>query len=147
MEDTLFVTESHHTHGDLEEISSASVKVSKGISANKVAKVWQISEMEARRTLDFTYQRCKYDSDYKLSSNLPTNDHMLRYRSKTCMHLFVSRIGFVFVVPMKTKGEFFKALKLFAKEIGVHLDLILDHSGEQTSNTAKQFCHKNGTTL
>ena len=45
------------------------------------------------------------------------------------MQLFVSGKGFVYVVPMKSKGEFTNALKMFAKEIGVLIALILDPTG------------------
>ena len=40
---------------------------------------------------------------------------------------------------MRKKLKFSKALKLFAKEIGVPLSLISDPSGEQSSNQVKQF--------
>jgi len=63
------------------------------------------------------------------------------------MQLFVSDQGFVYVVPMKLKGIFPNALKMFAKEIGIPLVLILDPSGEQSSKKVKQFCHEIGTTL
>ena len=62
------------------------------------------------------------------------------------MQLFVSDKGFVYVVPMKTKGEFCSALAMFAKEIGVPNALIMDPSGEQTSKKAKKLCHDIGTT-
>ena len=48
----------------------------------------------------------------------------------TCMQLFVSDKGFVFVVPMKSKAEFPDALKLFAKEIDLPTQLIMDPSGD-----------------
>ena len=63
------------------------------------------------------------------------------------MQLFVSDKGFVFVVPMKSKAEFPKALKMFAKEVGIPEAMIADKSGEQTLNDVKQFCHEIGMTL
>ena len=63
-------------------------------------------------------------------------------RGNTCMQIFVSDKGFVFVVPMKSKGEFVNALKLFAKEVGVTEALVVDPSGEQTSAAAKQHCQR-----
>ena len=48
---------------------------------------------------------------------------------------------------MKSRGEFYLALKMFAKEIGVPLYLIIDPSGEQTSAKVTKMCHEIGTTL
>ena len=66
------------------------------------------------------------------------NDRMLRYkcinthffmdtffvmakavlsRKNTCMQLFVSDVGFMYVYPMKSKSEIPLAVKAFAKEI------------------------------
>ena len=47
-------------------------------------------------------------------------------RGYTCMQLFVSDKGYVFVVAMKRVSEFLQALKMFAKEVGVPLYLIVD---------------------
>ena len=115
-----------------------------------------------------TSQLKKQDGQTNLSRNFSTNDRMLRYRrindyffsdtffvmskakstrGNTCMQIFISDKGFVHVVPMRSKGDFLKALKSFAKEIGVPEALIVDPSGEQTSNNVKQFCHQVSTTL
>ena len=48
---------------------------------------------------------------------------------------------------MKSKGDFINDLRMFCKEIGVPLSLVVDPSGEQTSNEVKHFCHQVGTTL
>jgi len=53
----------------------------------------------------------------------------------------------VYVVRLKSKGEFPNALKILANDIGVPIALILDPAGEQSSNKVKQFCHEIGTTL
>ena len=37
----------------------------------------------------------------------------------TCMQIFVSDKGYVFIAAMKSVSEFPKALKMFAKEVGV----------------------------
>ena len=63
------------------------------------------------------------------------------------MQIFVSDKGFVYVVPMKSKGEFTDALHMFAKEIGVPLAIICDPSGEQTSAKSKKLVQQIGTTL
>ena len=54
-------------------------------------------------------------------------------RGNTMMQIFVSDKVFVYIVPMKSRGDLHLALKMFAKDIGVPLSLILDPSGEQAS--------------
>ena len=68
-------------------------------------------------------------------------------RGHKCMQLFVSDKGFVYVVPMKDQKEIPKALKEFAKEIGVPVALIFDMSGEQTSNEMKKIAGDMDLTL
>jgi hypothetical protein len=76
------------------------------------------------------------DRHTELSRNYGTNDRMLRYkrikdycytdtffsrkssRGHTCCQLFVTDKGFVYVVPMKRRGEAMLAMKQFAKEVG-----------------------------
>jgi hypothetical protein len=139
-----------------------------GISAIDLAKVWSIDEETATRTLKITTQLKQQDADGSLSRNFSTNDRMLRYkrinthfftdtffvtkkarstRGHNCVQLFVSDKGFVYVVPMKSKGEFPYALKMFAKEIGVPPALIMDPAGEQTSNKVKKFAREISMTL
>ena len=48
---------------------------------------------------------------------------------------------------MKYRGESHLDLKMFAKEIGVPLSLILEPSGDQTSSKVTKMCHEMGTTL
>ena len=55
------------------------------------------------------------------------------------MQLFVSDKGFVFVVPMKSRLEFPDALKLFAKEIGVPTQLIIDPLGISRQNNRRRL--------
>ena len=138
-----------------------------GVKISHLSKIWGIDIETARRTLEVTTQLRQQDTG-SLSRNFSTNDRMLRYkrincafftdtyfvtgkakstRGNTMMQLFVSDKGFVYIVPMKSRGEFHLALKMFAKEIGVPLSLILDPSGEQTSAKVTKMCHKMGTTL
>ena len=98
-----------------------------------------------------------------MPQNFGTDDCMLRYkhikfhfftntffvpekyrswRGNKCCQLFVSDIGFVFLVPMQSKGQFPDTLRKFCKEIGVPKSLICDPSGEQTSNTVKKWCNE-----
>ena len=62
----------------------------------------------------------------------------------TCIQLFVSDKGFVFEVPMKARSEFPDALKLFAKVIGVPMQLIMNPLGEQSANKSKEIAHDIG---
>ena len=149
------------------DIEAVNANKSKGVKPVDLAKVWRIDEETARRTIEVITQK-QQDADGSLSRNFSTNDRMLRYRrinshffthtffvtkkarstrGSTCMQLFVSDKWFVYVVHMKSNGEFPNALKMFAKEIGVPLVLLLDPSGEQSSKKVKQFCHEIGTTL
>jgi hypothetical protein len=55
--------------------------------------------------------------------------------------------GFVYVVPMRRKGEVLQAIKQFAKEIRAPDAFIADMSGEHMSREVKKFCNDIGTTL
>ena len=47
-------------------------------------------------------------------------------RGYTCMQIFVSDKGYVFIAAMKSVSEFPKALKIFAKEVVVPEAIIAD---------------------
>jgi hypothetical protein len=64
-----------------------------------------------------------------------------------CCQQFVTDKGFVYVVPMKTKGEVLQALKQFAKEIGAPDAIVSDPAAEQSSQKLRKFCSEIGTTL
>ena len=55
-------------------------------------------------------------------------------RKNTCMQLFVSDTGFMYVYSMKSKSEIPMAVKPFAKEIGVPISLIINPEGTQRSH-------------
>ena len=63
------------------------------------------------------------------------------------MQLFVLDKGYFFVVPMKSASEIPKALRVFAKEVGVPLYLIADPHPSQKSKEFRQFCHNIGMTI
>ena len=63
------------------------------------------------------------------------------------MQLFVTDKGFVYVVPLRTKGDVLRAVKQFAKEIGAPDAIVCDHSREQTSQEMKRFLSDIGTSL
>ena len=63
------------------------------------------------------------------------------------MQIFVSYKGYVFIAAMKSVSEFPKALKMFAKEVGVPEAIISDSHKFHKSKKVRQFCHKIGTNL
>ena len=149
-------------------VGAAHAKLSKGVSADLLQKIWRIDKDTAKRTIKNTTQLNRQDVNSKLSRNFGTNDRMLRYRrikshfftdtffvtgsavshrGFKCMQIFVSDKGYVFVVPMKSESEFPKALKMFAKEVGVPEMVVADSHKCHKSKEVKAFCHKIGTTL
>jgi hypothetical protein len=162
------------TWTDLEEdidayLSSATASFATGVTPEHLSKVWRISHKEAKRTIDVTSQGSVRPKGPNMSRNYSTNDRMLRYkrikdyffmdtffatkkggkssRGHTCCQLFVTDKGFIYVVPMKRKGEVLQAMKQFAKEIGAPEAFVADMSGEQMSKEVKTFCTEIGTTL
>lgn len=150
------------------EIYSVTGSKPKAVSADFLSKIWNIDHNLAKKTIKQTTQLCRRGEHNDLSRHYSTNDRMLRYkriqsqffsdtffvakdakstRGYTCAQIFVSDKGFVAIYPMKSKGDFIHALKLFCKEIGVPLSVVVDPSGEQTSSLVKHFCHQVGTTL
>ena len=140
------------------------------ITPELLSKVWKIDHATAKRTLEVTRQDSPNTSNHPtLSKHYSTSDRMLRYkrinkyfymdtffatskakkssRGHTCCQLFVSDRGFVYVVPMKSKGEVLQAVKQFAKEVGVPDAIIADYGGENISFDLKKFCSDIGTTL
>lgn len=152
-----------------EAMVSAVGTFASGVTPEHLSKVWKISHDEAKRTIDNTTQFSIRPSDPTLSKNYGTGDRMLRYkrikdyfymdtflstkkggkssRGHTCCQLFVTDKGFVYVVPMKRRGEVLQAMKEFAKEIGAPDAFIADMSGEQMAKDVKAFCNDIGSTL
>ena len=63
------------------------------------------------------------------------------------MQIFVSDKGYVFIAAIKSVSEFLKALKMFAKEVGVPEAMIANSHKFHKSEEVRQFCHKIGTTV
>ena len=63
------------------------------------------------------------------------------------MQIFVSDMGYVYVAAMKSVSEFTKALKMFAKEVGLPDAIIADSHKCNKSKEVKNICHKIGITL
>ena len=55
--------------------------------------------------------------------------------------------GFIYVVPMKSKGDVLSAVKMFAKEIGAPDAIIYDAAGDQKSKALRTSCNEVCTTL
>ena len=132
--------------------SATHARKPRGIDAAHLSKAWRIDLDAAERTLEVTSQLSRRSDDPKLSRNYGTNDRMLRYkritewffmdtffatskagrstRGNTCVQIFVTDKGFLYVVPMRSKSEVPQALKQFSKEIGAPDVIVADHSGK-----------------
>ena len=110
-----------------------------GVNAEQLAKVWIISNEEAKRTLEVTQKGSVRKPDSKLAKHYSTNDRMIRYkhfndyfymdtlkatgkvgkssRGNIYCQFFVTDQGFLYVVLMKARLEVILAVKQFAKEI------------------------------
>ena len=149
------------------EISAVSLNQA-GVTPDFLSKIWHVKVDEAKEAIEQSTQLCRRGRNNSLSRHYNTNDRMLRYkrlnsmfftdtffvhkdgkstRGNVCAQLFVSDKGYVAIYPLKRKGDFHKALKLFCKDVGVPQKLVCDPSGEQTSNKVRDFCHQVGTTL
>ena len=148
--------------------SAAHARPRKVVDVNHLSKIWRIDVETAKRTLDTTSQLLQHRTTHT-TRNFGTNDRMLRYRridqhffmdtffarkkdgkssrGHTCCQLFVTDKGFIFVVPMKSKGEVLSAVKEFAKAVGAPNAIISDAAKEQTSADIRKFCNSMGTTL
>ena len=126
-----------------------------GVDARHLSKVWRISYEDAKRTIDATTQHGTHTPSPVMNQNYTTNDRMLRYRritqyffmdtffatkkggtssrGNTCCQLFVTDIGFIYVVPMKRESEVLAAIKLFAREVGAPDAIVSDMAKEQVS--------------
>jgi hypothetical protein len=62
-------------------------------------------------------------------------------RGNTCCKLFVTDKGFVYVVPLKSKGEVLLAVKQFAKEVGALDAFIYDAAGNADFTPNESILH------
>ena len=126
----------------------------KGVDAELLQKIWQINSETAKSTMKTTTQLNRQDVNSKLSRNFGTNNLMLRYwqiksffftdtffvtkkvassRGYTCMQIFVSDMGYVYISAMKV--------------VGVTETIIAKSHKCNKSNEVKLFCQNIGTTL
>jgi hypothetical protein len=151
---------------DLDEFmaSATHARPRKNTTAEHLSKVWCIDLERAKLTLDITTQNCGRVDNQDLSRNYGTNNKMLRYkriqeyffmdtffatkkagkssRGHACCQLFVTNKGFVYVVPMKMKGEVLQAVQQFAKEVGAPDAIICDLASEQKSEAVRKLCNE-----
>ena len=134
-----------------QEVSAMATRV-KGVTPERLLKIWSIDIETAKRVIGLTSQYDKYTGSDHLKRRYSTNDRKLQYkrirshffmdtfqvttnavseRGNRYMQLFVSNVGFMYVHPMKAKTEIIDAVKAFVKEIGVPTVLILDPEGTQ----------------
>ena len=132
------------------EIFSASAGKPTTVSAEFLAKVWNINQDLATKAIDQNTHLNRKDHSNDLTKMFNTNDRMLRYkriksqfftdtffvtksatssRGHTCAQIFVSDKSFVAIYLMKSKSEFNDALQMFCKEVGVPATLVIDPSG------------------
>ena len=152
-------------------IAALASKEQVGVTAERLSKIWRISDEEAQKTLDQTTQHGRYSYDTTISREFPTNDRGLRYKRlvdtvfftdtmfvtgkakstrgyKACQ-VFVSDKGFVWIKLMKSieMAEFLLALKGFVKEVGIPESLVCDPHRSQTAQEVRRFLYEVGTTL
>ena len=68
-------------------------------------------------------------------------------RGNTCCQIFVTDKSLVHVEPLRKRSDLIRALKSFAKEIGVPEATIVDGALEDNSSEVKKFCDQVGTSL
>lgn len=151
------------------KVSAVSVGGNIGIKAEDLAKVFRVDLKTAKQTLLNTTQYLKRSKNPSLHRRYSSNDRMLRYthlreyfymdtmfasqksgattRGNTCLQLFVTDKGFVFVCPMKRKSDVPFALKLFFKKVGVPDAIICDQGGEQIGGDSKKLLRESGTVV
>jgi hypothetical protein len=128
-----------------------------GISADTLAKNWNIPLERAERTLQVTTQRGIKSRPTIMTQRFKTNDRMLRYQ-RLGVNMFTDTMeagtlskrqnkhAQVFVVPpnwtkvyaMRTKGEARHCLGSLFHEVGVPEKMIMDGSKEQTQGKFKK---------
>lgn len=140
-------------HDDVAPLTNGTIRTRthKPIDYMTLAQRWCIAPDRAKRTIDTTTQRgvrtCLYPN---LSRRFDTNDRMLRYtrlrpviftdtmfaniksrRNNKCAQVFATNFGWVFVVPMTTKGDAHDALSLCLQRYGAPVAMVVDGSKEQ----------------
>ena len=151
------------------EIFAAHQDKAKGITKERLAKVFRLDEDVARRTIDVTTQRVKRSKDPTLDRRYSTNDRVLRYkrintffftdtffatskggkssRGNTCAQLFVTDKGYVCLIPMRKEADANHAYRQFFKRVGVPEAIICDGAKAQVQGETRKLCNNVGTTI
>ena len=127
---------------DVDQVMAAGVMATSpnGVDTAHLSKICRISTEDAKRTLAVTSQHDQCAQDPTLSQNYGTNDYMLWYQhihehffmdtffatskggksthGNMCCQLCVMDKGYLYVVPMKCKGEVFQAINNLPKRLG-----------------------------
>jgi hypothetical protein len=158
---TLSEDATHITNGTIRS------QTHKPIDYLTLAKRWCITPERARHTIDTTTQcgvrTCLYPD---LSRRFSTNDRMLRYarirndvftdtmfaniksrQGNKCAQIFATNFGWVFAVPLMTKGDAHDALSIFLRRYGAPPAMIVDGSKEQIGKTFRQKLQEADTQL
>jgi len=171
-DDELFISDLKGILEDAGATFSALATKPKGITAERLAKLWRISDEDAQRTIETTTQLGRYSADKQsLTREDPTDDRALRYkrfidtvfytdtlhvtgkakstRGYTCVQVYVSDKGFIYCHLMDAinQSEYLQALKAFCREVGVPERLVCDPHPTQKSAAVKKFLQQVGTRL
>ena len=171
-DDELFVSDLRGILDEAEATFSALATSPKGVTVERLAKLWRIPEEDAHRTIETTTQLGRYSVDREsLTRENPTDDRALRYkrfvdsvfytdtmfvtkkakstRGYTAVQVYVSDKGFIYCYLMTSinQGEYVQALRALCREIGVPGTLVCDAHRTQTSAAARKFLQEVGTRL
>ena len=170
-DDDLFITDVGAIVSEATSTFSALASNPRGVTAERLSKLWRISQEDAQRTIEQTTQLGRYSDNTTLTREFPTSDRALRYkrfidsvfytdtlqvtakakstRGYTHVQVYVSDKGFVFCHLMKgiNQAEYLQALKAFCREVGVPERLVCDPHPTQTSEAARRFLQEVGTRL
>eukprot|EP00957_Ditylum_brightwellii_P105902 8077085-Ditylum_brightwellii.AAC.1 len=134
--------------GDLDIlfISVAHANKVKNILPDKLAKVWQITEEEAERTLEVTLQHTPWTKNKSLSKNYSLSDRALRHQ-RIKEKFFMDTFFATKKDDKASRKEVLQAVKQFTKEIGIPNAIIAGVPKEQMSLDLRWFCNSIGSTL
>ena len=84
--------------------------------------------------------RYKWIDIYLFMDTLFATNEKKNSRGDTCLQLFVTDTVFLYVVPIRSKGQVLQVVKLFAKDIGAPDDIIYNTEVEQKSHILFNLC-------
>jgi hypothetical protein len=134
------------------------------VTAQQLARRWNIGLNKAKKTLKVTTQRGTRTVAYpSLNARFRTNDRQLRYhrlktalytdtmfastvstRGNTCAQVFVNHLKWVRSFPIPQKGDAHTCLDLLFPEDGVPNFMIMDDANEQVAGEFRRKCRRAG---